>query len=140
DIVIGLETLAGPKELEAICDTLESERVIFSLDMKHGEPLGNVNGWSKVDAYSIVSEAIGLGIRRLIVLDLARVGLGTGLGTEELCRRVVQANPEIEICAGGGIQGQEDLKQIAECGVQSVLIASALHDGRLRPQHWQTYS
>jgi phosphoribosylformimino-5-aminoimidazole carboxamide ribotide isomerase len=137
DIIIGLETLAGPREVQAICDILGAERVIFSLDMKNGEPLGNVNGWSKADAYSIANEAIGLGIRRLIILDLARVGLGRGLGTEELCHRIVKANPEIEICAGGGIQGPQDLTRLAECEVQGVLVASALHDGRLRPDHWQ---
>jgi phosphoribosylformimino-5-aminoimidazole carboxamide ribotide isomerase len=137
DIVIGLETLAGPTEVKAICDTLESEQIIFSLDLKHGKPLGNVNAWSKEDAYPIANEAIGFGIRRLIILDLAMVGRGRGLGTEELCRRIAKVNPSIEICAGGGIQGPEDFSRLAECGVQTVLIASALHDGRLRPKHWQ---
>jgi phosphoribosylformimino-5-aminoimidazole carboxamide ribotide isomerase len=137
DVVIGLETLTGPTEMGAICHILEPVRVIFSLDMRRGQPLGNLRAWREPDAYSIATEAIGHGIRRLIILDLARVGLGTGLGTEELCRRIANAHPGVEITAGGGIQGPADLGPLAKCGVHSVLIASALHDGRLRPEHWQ---
>ncbi|HEV2949863.1 MAG TPA: HisA/HisF-related TIM barrel protein [Gemmataceae bacterium] len=138
-IVIGLETIAGPQEAEAICRILGSARVIFSLDMKRGRPLGGSEFWRELDAYSIAVQVIGFGIHRLIVLDLARVGLGTGLGTEELCRRIANAHPGVEITGGGGIQGPADLGRLAKYGVHSVLIASALHDGRLRPEHWQAH-
>jgi len=134
-IIIGLETIAGPQEAAAICRTLGSARVIFSVDTKQGRPLGDSRFWRAPDAYSIASQVIGFGIRRLIILDLAQVGLGTGLGTEELCRRIAKAYPGVEISAGGGIQGPADLGRLAECGIQSALIASALHDGRLRPEH-----
>jgi len=93
--------------------------------------------WSRPDAYSIATQAIGFGVRRLIVLDLARVGLGTGLGTEGLCRQLAREHPEVQITAGGGIRDAEDLRRLAECGVHSVLVASALHDGQLRPKDWR---
>jgi phosphoribosylformimino-5-aminoimidazole carboxamide ribotide isomerase len=139
DVVIGLETIAGPKEAQAMCDTLEPARVVFSLDMSQGQSLGNLKAWPESDAYSITNQVIGFGFRRLIILDLARVGLGTGLGTEELCCRIANAHPGVEITAGGGIQGPADLGPLAKCGVHSVLIASALHDGRLQPEHWQAH-
>src|SRR5262245_16150446 len=34
NVVLGLETLAGPRECEAICQRLGPGRVIFSLDLK----------------------------------------------------------------------------------------------------------
>jgi phosphoribosylformimino-5-aminoimidazole carboxamide ribotide isomerase len=72
------------------------------------------------------------GIRSLIVLDLARVGSGTGIGTEALCQRLAACHPDVEIVAGGGVRGVADLLRLKEIGVHGVLVASALHDGRLR--------
>jgi phosphoribosylformimino-5-aminoimidazole carboxamide ribotide isomerase len=136
-VIVGLETLAGPKIGEAIFQKLDPGQIIFSLDLKEGRPIGDLKGWNKPDAFSIAVQAIGFGVRRIIILDLARVGQGAGLGTEGLCRRLAKELPEVEITAGGGIRDAEDLRRLANCGVQSVLVASALHDGRLRPEDWR---
>jgi phosphoribosylformimino-5-aminoimidazole carboxamide ribotide isomerase len=135
-IVVGLETLPGPNVGEAILHMLGSDKIIFSLDLKEGRPLGDLKAWKSSDALPIAAQAIQFGVRRLIVLDLARVGLGLGLGTEDLCRQLGQDYPEVEIIAGGGIHDVDDLRRLAECGVHSVLVASALHDGRLRRGDW----
>jgi phosphoribosylformimino-5-aminoimidazole carboxamide ribotide isomerase len=70
-------------------------------------------------------------VRRLIVLDLAQVGTGTGTGTEELCRRLGEMYPDVEIIAGGGVRDEKDLDRLAQCGVKAALVASALHDGKV---------
>ena len=123
DVVAGLETVAGPGALREIVDVVGRNQVVFSLDLRDGVPL---RGWPDPAA-----SAVGLGITRLIVLDLARVGLGSGTGTDELCRRLSCNYPHIELFAGGGVAGPADLTRLAGCGVRGVLVASALHDGRL---------
>src|SRR5438445_13047765 len=85
---------------------------------------------------SIAFKAVQLGIRRLLVLDLARVGTGGGTGTEALCKELLQRHPEIELAAGGGVRAQQDLRSLKEGGIAAVLAASALHDGRLQPEQW----
>jgi phosphoribosylformimino-5-aminoimidazole carboxamide ribotide isomerase len=129
-IVCGLETVPGPQELGEILAAIGAERVIFSLDLKCGEPMSIGASWPP-SAFVVAQTVIGLGIRRLIVLDLARVGTGVGTGTEELCERIIEANPDIELYAGGGIRGPEDLQRLAACGVRGALVASALHDGSI---------
>jgi phosphoribosylformimino-5-aminoimidazole carboxamide ribotide isomerase len=127
-IVVGLETISGPAALGEICRQLGPERVVFSLDLKAGRPLG---AWQSPDAWAIAQQAIACGVARLIVLDLERVGMGQGAGTEDLCRRLVETHPEVEVIAGGGIRDQGDIDRLARCGVAGVLVASALHDGRI---------
>jgi phosphoribosylformimino-5-aminoimidazole carboxamide ribotide isomerase len=128
-VVAGLETLAGPEELRRLCDRC-GERVVFSLDLKDGRPLGDTAAWGG-DARAIACDAIALGVRRVLVLDLARVGSGGGTGTEDLCRHLATAYPEVEVIAGGGVRGPDDLRRLEQCGVRAALVASALHDGRL---------
>jgi phosphoribosylformimino-5-aminoimidazole carboxamide ribotide isomerase len=67
----------------------------------------------------------------LLVLDLARVGLDGGTGTRELCVRLCEQHPQLSVSAGGGVRHRGDIDELRNCGVQAVLVASALHDGRL---------
>jgi phosphoribosylformimino-5-aminoimidazole carboxamide ribotide isomerase len=130
-IVAGLETLAAPEELTLLCAQLGGDRVVFSLDLKNGVPLGDKSAWGR-DPRGIVSQAIGAGIRNLIVLDLTRVGSGSGLGTEELCADLARKYPEVAMIAGGGVGSRSDLERLDRIGIRAALVASALHDGRLQ--------
>jgi phosphoribosylformimino-5-aminoimidazole carboxamide ribotide isomerase len=134
-LVIGLETVAGPDVLEDLCRTLGGGRVVFSLDLNAGKPLGDLGPWggqaADGDAGSIAARAVAAGVGALIVLDLACVGIGSGTGTEDLCTRLAAAHPDVEVIAGGGIRSANDLRTLRQCGVRGILIASALHDGSL---------
>jgi phosphoribosylformimino-5-aminoimidazole carboxamide ribotide isomerase len=130
-VIVGLETLSGPETLARICRTIGPDRIIFSLDLKDGEPLCNAAAWRQSDASTIASQVVRIGIRSMIVIDLAHVGTGTGTGTEELCQDLAGVHPQVELLAGGGIRGLADLRRLQQCGVRAALVASALHQGRL---------
>ncbi|HEV3119614.1 MAG TPA: HisA/HisF-related TIM barrel protein [Gemmataceae bacterium] len=135
-LVVGLETIARPEALGTICRKLGPAKVLFSLDLKEGCPLGACNQWKGADARAITAEAVALGIRRLLVLDLARVGMGDGTGTVALCRELACRHPDLELIAGGGICNAADLKGLQKNGVSAALVASALHNGNLMPKDW----
>lgn len=130
-VVVGLETIAGPNELERTLEALPAARVVFSLDLRDGVPLGSREAWENADASAIARRVCRIGVRTMILLDLARVGLGTGLGTEPLCRQLRHERPDLELVLGGGVSGPADLSVLASCGASAVLVASALHDGRI---------
>jgi phosphoribosylformimino-5-aminoimidazole carboxamide ribotide isomerase len=130
-IVAGLESLPTPAVLEEIIRTVGPERLVFSLDMKAGRPLTSAPSWQNLSPRQIAVLALRLGVRRMIVLDLARVGVGEGVGTEPLCRELRCLEPELELIAGGGVRGYRDLESLARAGCSAALVASALHDGRL---------
>jgi phosphoribosylformimino-5-aminoimidazole carboxamide ribotide isomerase len=122
-VVAGLETLAGPGALR--------EGMVFSLDLRGGHPLGGP-GWPACPR-AIVREAVWHGARSILALDLARVGMGRGTGTEEMLAWLREEYPTLEILAGGGVAGPAELERLEALGVNGVLVGSALHDGRLGP-------
>ena len=124
-IVVGLESVPDPATLGLLVDRF-GDRIVFSLDLREGRPLG----WSSPDPFAIAEEAIRHGVRRVLVLDLARVGVHGGPGTADLCARLASL-PNVEISAGGGIRGRVDLEHLRSIGVAAVLVASALHEGHL---------
>lgn len=130
-LVAGLESLPSPAVLADMLAAVGPERLIFSLDLKAGMPVTSGPGWSGRSAEAIADLALELGVRRLIVLDLARVGMGGGVGTEALCRRLRDRDADLEIIAGGGVRGIDDLNALAAAGCDGALVASALHDGGL---------
>ena len=137
--VVGLETLAPERELTAIAEELGRERTIFSLDLKHGQPLTQVVRWLAADPVEIVFGVLASGISRVIVLDLADVGMQAGTGTLSLCRQIrAEYGAAVELIAGGGVRGLDDLKALADAGCDAALVASALHDGRLSDSDVQT--
>jgi phosphoribosylformimino-5-aminoimidazole carboxamide ribotide isomerase len=127
-LVLGLETVEGPGVVDALCRR-QADRIVFSLDLRQGRPLGQAT-WGE-DAGAIAGRVVAAGVRRLIVLDLAAVGEGGGVGTESLCGELAAEYPEVEVLAGGGIRDREDLLRLRRLGVRGALVASALHDGRL---------
>jgi len=131
-VVVGLETVGGPRLLREIVERIGRDAVWFSLDLKGGRPLGDVSDWRDPSAEGIAAEVIASGVRRLIVLDLARVGERGGTGTDELCRRLLDAEPNFQLVAGGGVRNNEDLDRLAAIGVSGVLVATALHEQRIR--------
>src|ERR1043165_3737030 len=129
-IIVGSETVAGPTEMRQIVERAGLERIAFSLDLQADRPIGGASRWPRADAPSIAELAISeFGIHRLIVLDLASVGIGAGVSTVGLCRRLKSAHPDVHLSTGGGVRNIDDVNRLLDAGVDSVLVASALHDG-----------
>jgi HisA/HisF family protein len=137
-VVAGLETLAGPAELWMMIAELGPDRVAFSLDMMGGQLLGDSMSWGK-NPISVAEKAVECGTRRMILLDLARVGVGGGTGTESPLKCLTEKHPKVDFVVGGGIGGAADMRKVA--GASAVLVASALHDGRIESlSNWQSGS
>ena len=129
-LVVGLETCRSPQDLSTICQN--SNQVVFGLDLRQGVPQISVDavGW-QTTPLEITAQAVGAGAKTILPLDLADVGMGTGGSTDAICRQIHREFPAIQLIAGGGIRGCEDLERLRNLGIDEVLIASAFHDGRL---------
>lgn len=68
--------------------------------------------------------------RRIIVMTLARVGVGAGPDFERLADIVERAG-ERRVYAAGGVRDARDLARLEALGAAGALVATALHDGSL---------
>jgi phosphoribosylformimino-5-aminoimidazole carboxamide ribotide isomerase len=131
-VIVGLETLPSFDVLAQICDAIGSDRVVFSLDLRDGEPLV-ANGVQLPRALypeNIAKAAASSGVGTVIVIDLARVGTGKGLDVD-LLNEIRAAAPAVTLMAGGGVRGWDDLVSVARAGCSGALLATALHNGRI---------
>jgi len=128
-IIAGTETLRGFDELANLVQAWDADRVMLSIDLRNGAVLG-----PEGDPASVVERGRAAGAMRYIVLELARVGTGLGPGTADVVRTLRANAPDIELIAGGGVRGRNDVTALGDAGANAVLVASALHDGGIAPQ------
>jgi phosphoribosylformimino-5-aminoimidazole carboxamide ribotide isomerase len=134
EVVVGLETLHAFSDLEAIVKVVGPSRVVFSLDLRLGNPIlhsamQDARG-AGPDAVTLAEQAATTGAGSILILDLGRVGTGCGvdLGLLESLRRRL---PGIRLLAGGGVLTRLDLERMRDVGCDGALVASAIHSGRL---------
>ncbi len=131
-VVAGLETLRSPEALREILSDLGPRRVIFSLDLYEGRAVMAPGAqWPSDDPEVLAYQAIEWGVAHVLLLDIARVGTGRGVGIEGLLKSLHAARPDIRIIVGGGISGIEDVVDLRNAGASGVLMGSAFHDGRI---------
>ena len=129
-VIVGLETLYAPEMLADIASEIGGDRVAFSLDLRSGVPVSAVPALASMAPPALAEMAGAAGVSTIIAVDLARVGTGAGLDLVTI-RSLREAVPVVELVVGGGVGSSADLAVLAAEGVQGVLVASALHDGRL---------
>ncbi|MBX9653028.1 hisA/hisF family protein [bacterium] len=131
-IVVGSETLQSRNDLSILLDRWGVDRLVFSLDLREGKPLTNSLDWLGIDSGELVQDVYAMGARHILILDLARVGSGQEIGTESLVKEALRTHSDLQIYVGGGVSGTQSVRRIRETRVAGVLVASALHDGRIR--------
>ncbi len=129
-VVIGSETLQNWRFLKEIVAYLGPNQVVFSLDLMEDKILSPVREIRDLSPEELIMRARALGIRELIVLELRAVGseAGPDLG---FLKKLVLASSAIELIAGGGVRDGEDLLQLQGIGIKAVLVATALHKGKI---------
>jgi phosphoribosylformimino-5-aminoimidazole carboxamide ribotide isomerase len=131
-IVMGTEILPSLSLLEEAVRSLGEERVVFSLDTDEGRLRSPSEEIAKLTPARLAEEATGLGVKRLILLDLSRVGTERGVNLRLV--NEVRERVEAELLVGGGVCGVEDVKRLKQAGVNGVLLSTALHKGRIKPE------
>jgi HisA/HisF family protein len=131
-VVVALETLDDYDSLRSICAAIGGRRVAFSLDLRDGEPVtAAANRLRSHEAPDVVAaRARDAGADTVIVIDLARVGTGSGVDLD-LLGRVRKAATGMTLLAGGGVRGVDDLMRLGDAGCDGALVATALLDGRI---------
>lgn len=130
-VVVGLETLGSFDSLDEICAAVGGDRVVCSIDLRDGAVIAAPNVAAAAPTpREIAMRAAVAGVGGLVVLDLARVGGGTGVDLDVL-RAVRAAAPAVTLFAGGGIRDDTDLVGLTELGCDGALVATALQAGRI---------
>lgn len=125
-VIIGTET-ASLEIIEKAAIQFPG-RINVSIDMKNGIVLTKD---LKMDAQpeELIRKLNEFDLKDIIILDLGKVGTGTGINTDFL--KEMAGISEHKILAGGGIKDLDDIVVLQELGIDGALVATAVHNGKI---------
>ena len=129
NLILGLETIKNFKTISQSLQILNKNNIIISFDMYNGQILSNANDIKTQSPINLIKKFESLGIKKIILLDLFRVGQKIG-GIPQLYLDILH-NFNGDVYVGGGIKNYTDILNIKEQNFSGVLIATALYDGTI---------
>jgi len=121
--VIGSETLVDRLWLN---DVEVQNKSILSLDFKRGDFLGDEN----------LLKSPSLWPKQIIAMNLDCIG--SQLGPDLKLLADLKNKSSSDVIAAGGVRTEQDLIALQQQGIERVLVASALHDGRINKRVFET--
>ena len=128
-VIIGTETLPSTTFVAEAVTSFGNEKVMVSLDLLDDQVLNRFKPDNVVEPIELLREFQELGVSQFIVLDLTKVGSREGVNMaflQELLGKV-----KAKVFVGGGVRDVKDLLELKDLGVFGVLVATALHSGKI---------
>lgn len=128
-VILGTAAVANPPLVEALLNTW-GNRIAIGLDARDG--MLATDGWlaqSDRSALDVALELRQAGAATFIITDIRRDGKLQGPNFEQL--EQAQTFLRTGVIASGGISTIEDVRAVAELGIEGAIIGRALYDGRV---------
>ncbi len=131
-VILGTKAVNAPHFVGDVCVEFPGH-IIVGLDAKDGKVA--TDGWSKLSHHDVIDMAKHFeqdGVEAIIFTDIGRDGMMQGVNVEstaELARAIT-----IPVIASGGVTDMKDIDalcEVADDGVQGVIIGRAIYEGTL---------
>ena len=129
-VVIGTAAVENPDLVEGLCRDYGGEKVVVAVDARNG--MVTTRGWtasSEVSALSLARQMSSLGVLRLLYTDVSRDGTLTSPNFAANAELVRETGMKVQ--ASGGVATLEDIRRLAQTGVEGVIIGTALYRGAI---------
>jgi len=133
-VVVGSICVTKPQQFAEWLAHFGADRLVAALDVtldNGGVPWPRTHGWTRSaeqDLWTLLDFYADKGLRHVLCTDIGRDG-ALGGPNLELYRDITTRYPDLMIQASGGVSGLNDLRQVAETGVDSVIVGKALLEG-----------
>ena len=130
-VTIGSLAVKDPEKLKGWIAKYGPDRIILGADVKDRNIA--VSGWletSDLDLFDFIDRYYQLGIRHVLCTDISKDGMLQGPAFE-LYNEIMTGYPDLKLIASGGVSGIEDIKQLKENEIPSVVIGKAIYEGRI---------
>lgn len=128
-LILGSETIKNLKLISKALSILNPDKIILSIDMYKGKVLSNTKEIKNKNPLDIIQKIKTIGVKKIILLDLYRVGQKVG-GVPPIYIDILH-NFNGEVLVGGGIKDYEDLLSYKNHNFSGALVATALYDGTI---------
>ena len=127
-IVLATETIEGFEEVRKVVDDYRLP-VTASIDVRWGRIIAN-SKQMRLPLADLIRKFEAAGASEFVVLSLDRVGTSEGPDHTLLKGALMQAT--VPVLVAGGVRNVADIRHLRKSGAAGVLVATALHEGRIK--------
>ncbi|MBI2902371.1 MAG: hypothetical protein HYY12_02110 [Candidatus Methylomirabilis oxyfera] len=129
-VIIASESMVSLDAAARLLAELGTRSALLSLDLRDRTVRWQDGSSETTDPCEVAALLSTLGFREAILLEMGRIGTGSGADAAFL-GRITQAAPDMTFIVGGGIKTAANLLQLKQAGASGALLATALHDGTI---------
>lgn len=130
-VTLGSIAVTDREKVLAWLHEFGAERIVLGADVRDG--LISINGWKEASALELLpflESYLAEGVRHVLCTDISKDGLLQGPSTP-LYRQIMQAFPECQLIASGGVSAIDDIRSLDAAGVPAVVFGKAIYEGKI---------
>jgi phosphoribosylformimino-5-aminoimidazole carboxamide ribotide isomerase len=128
---LGSIAVNKPDKINEWMEKYGAEKIILSADVRRNKIA--INGWQEISPVEVTEFIKGFttqGLRYFACTDIDRDGMLNGPNTS-FYKQMIKEFPSIKLIASGGISSVENLEELAQTGVDAVIIGKAIYENRI---------
>jgi phosphoribosylformimino-5-aminoimidazole carboxamide ribotide isomerase len=130
-VTIGSLAVKHPELLEEWIMEFSAEHFLVGADVLDEKI--KISGWLEdggIDIFSFIGKMISLGTTNIFCTDISKDGAMEGPSIE-LCKKIMEEHPEINLIASGGVSNIDDVKELKAIGCTGAIIGKAIYEGKI---------
>lgn len=137
---VGSVAVLAQEEFSAWVEKFGADKFLVGADVRDRKVA--VHGWkeqTELDIADFIRQMQRMGIKKIAVTDITRDGEMSGPALD-LYATLIQAFPDIELVASGGVRDVADLEALTALGCGGTLVGKAFFEGKIPLQYFRVYS
>lgn len=139
-VIVGSIAVTLPSLVKKWIQDIGARRLAIALDIHHGKIAHS--GWMEASEYSpntFLFDMINAKATTFICTDVERDGMLEGPNLD-LYKEIRQFFKTIELVACGGVASLEDVRALAELGVNGVIVGKAIYERKLKLEELREFT
>jgi phosphoribosylformimino-5-aminoimidazole carboxamide ribotide isomerase len=135
-VIVGTQAISNPDFLPQLSEAFAKKddyanRIVIAIDVL--DEVIKYSGWmesSPIKLMDYVDKCLALGFFRFLCTDINKDGKLGGTAVE-LYKKLLDHSPMIKLIASGGVSSMDDIKELAQLPIRSVVVGKAIYENRI---------
>ncbi|WP_343535351.1 1-(5-phosphoribosyl)-5-[(5-phosphoribosylamino)methylideneamino]imidazole-4-carboxamide isomerase [Pedobacter sp.] len=135
-VIVGTQAISNPDFLPQLSEAFAKKddyanRIVIAIDVL--DEVIKYSGWmesSPIKLMDYVDKCLALGFFRFLCTDINKDGKLGGTAVE-LYKKLLDHSPMIKLIASGGVSSMDDIEELAQLPIRSVVVGKAIYENRI---------
>lgn len=135
-VIVGTQAISNPDFLPQLSEAFAKKddyanRIVIAIDVL--DEVIKYSGWmesSPIKLMDYVDKCLALGFFRFLCTDINKDGKLGGTAID-LYKKLLDHSPMIKLIASGGVSSMEDIEELSQLPIRSVVVGKAIYENRI---------